>query len=73
MFMPRFKPSQRRSITQRNPIVPQRPRTLSNRAFVELGRQPGLGDIPKRRPPYFEAVATALAFAFLAYLVLGGA
>jgi hypothetical protein len=45
---------------------------LSDRAYVELGRQPRLGDLPKRRPPYLAAVATALAFAFLTYLVLGG-
>jgi hypothetical protein len=70
--MPRFKPSQRRSITQRNPIVPQRPRTLSNRAFVELGRQPGLGDIPKTAPALLRSSSNG-AFAFLAYLVLGGA
>ena len=72
--MSRFKPSaQRRAINERLPIVPQRGRMLPDRAYVELGRQPRLGDLPKRRPPYLEAVATALAFAFLTYLVLGGA
>jgi hypothetical protein len=74
MCMSRFKPSQRRRVAQRFPVVPQRaPRMLSDRAYVELGRQPGLGDMPVRRPPYLEAAATALAFAFLIYLVLGGA
>ena len=32
--MSRLKPSQRRSITQRFAIVPQRARTLSDRAYV---------------------------------------
>jgi hypothetical protein len=73
MFMSRFKPSQRRSITQRIPVVPQRARALSDRAYAELGRPPGLGDLPQRRPPYLEVLATALAFAFLIYLVLGSA
>jgi hypothetical protein len=46
---------------------------LSDRAYVELGRQTPLHDVPKPRPPYLEALATAVAFAFLAYLILGGA
>jgi hypothetical protein len=72
IVMSRFKPSaQRRSVTV--PIAPQRGRMLSDRAYVELGRQPRLGDVSARRAPYIEAVATALAFAFLTYLVLGGA
>jgi hypothetical protein len=72
--MSRFKPSaQRRSIAQRFPVVPHRERTLSDRAYVELGRQARLHDVPKRRPPYLEALATALAFAFLVYLILGDA
>jgi hypothetical protein len=72
--MSRFKPSaQRRSVTERFPIAPQRGRMLSDRAYVELGRQPRLGDVSERRAPYIETVATALAFAFLTYLVLGGA
>ena len=58
--MSRFKPSQRRSITQRFPIVPQRARTLSDRAYTELGRPQGLATAGTRPPP----VATALAFAF---------
>ena len=72
--MPRFKPSaQRRNIAERFPVVPHRDRMLSDRAYMELGRQTRLHDVPKRRPPYLEALATALAFAFLTYLVLGGA
>ncbi len=71
--MSRLKPSvQRHAVTERLPTIPQRGRMLSDRAYVELGRQPRLGDLPKRRPPYLAAVATALAFAFLTYLVLGG-
>jgi hypothetical protein len=74
MFMSRFKPSvHRRGIVQRFPVAPHRERMLSDRAYVELGRQTRLRDVPKRRPPYLEALATAVAFAFLAYLVLGGA
>lgn len=72
--MSRFKPSaQRRSITERFAVVPHRERMLSDRAYVDLGRQARLHDVPKRRPPYPEALATAVAFAFLTYLVLGGA
>lgn len=47
-------------------------RTLSARRYVELGRQSRLSDLPTRRPPYLEAAATAAAFIFLAYLILGG-
>lgn len=72
--MSRFKPSaQRGSSAKRFPVVPHLERMLSDRAYVELGRQARLHDVPKRRPPYLEALATAVAFAFLAYLVLGGA
>jgi hypothetical protein len=71
--MSRLNPSvQRHAVTERLPTIPQRGRMLSDRTFVELGRQPRLGDLPKRRPPYLAAVATAPAFAFLTYLVLGG-
>jgi hypothetical protein len=74
MVMSRFKPStQRRSIAERFPVAPHRGRMLPDRAFLELGRQARLGDVPKRRPPYIEAMVTALAFAFLVYLILGGA
>jgi hypothetical protein len=61
---------QRHAVTERRHHPAQA--MLSDRTFVELGRQPRLGDLPKRRPPYLAAVATALAFAFLTYLVLGG-
>ena len=45
--MSRFKPSaQRRAITERLPIVPQRDRMLSDRAYLELGRQARLHDVP---------------------------
>jgi len=72
--MSRFKPSvHRRPIAQRFPVAPHRERMLSDRAYVELGRQTPLHDVPKPRPPYLEALATAVAFAFLAYLILGGA
>ena len=71
--MSRLNPSvPRHAVTERLPTIPQRGRMLSDRTFVELGRQPRLGDLPKRRPLYLAAVATALAFAFLTYLVLGG-
>jgi hypothetical protein len=74
MFMSGFKPSvQRRVIAERFPVGPHRERMLSDRAYVELSRQVRLRGVPKLRPPYFEALATAVAFAFLAYLVLGGA
>jgi hypothetical protein len=74
MVMSRFKPStQRPSIAERFPVAPHRRRMLSDRTYLELGRQTRLGDVPERRPPYIEAVITALAFAFLVYLVLGGA
>lgn len=48
-------------------------RTLSARRYVDLARQPRLRDLPVRRPPYLEAAATAAAFLFLLYLILGGA
>ena len=41
--------------------------------YLELGRQPRLHDLPRRRPPYLEATVTAAAFIYLLYLVLGGA
>jgi hypothetical protein len=72
--MSRFKPSvHRRVIAQRFPVAPHRERMLSDRAYVELGRRTPLHAVPKPRPPYLEALATAVAFAFLAYLILGGA
>jgi hypothetical protein len=72
--MSRFKPSaQRRSIAERFPVAPHRERMLSDRTYVELGRQVRLHGVPKLRSPYLEALATAAAFAFLTYLVLGGA
>jgi hypothetical protein len=46
---------------------------LTDRAYLELGRPAKIHPLPKLRPPYLEAAATALAFAFLLYLVLGGA
>jgi hypothetical protein len=48
-------------------------RTLSPRRYVELGRGPRLDDLPVRSPPYLEAAATAAAFLFLLYVILGGA
>jgi hypothetical protein len=48
-------------------------RTLSARRYVDLARQPRLKELPRRRPPYLEAAATAIAFIFLLYLTLGGA
>jgi hypothetical protein len=47
-------------------------RTLSARRYLELGRQPRLSALPERRPPYLEAAATAAAFIFLLYVILGG-
>jgi hypothetical protein len=47
-------------------------RTLSNRRYVDLGRQQRLSGLPARRFPYIEAAVTAAAFLFLLYLVLGG-
>ena len=47
-------------------------RTLSNRRYLELGRQQRLSDLPTRRPPYIEAAVTAAAFLFLLILVFGG-
>jgi hypothetical protein len=46
---------------------------LTDRAYLELSRPGKLGALPKSRPPYIEVAATALAFAFLIYLVLGSA
>jgi hypothetical protein len=48
-------------------------RTLSARRYLDLARQPRLKELPRRRPPYLEAAATAIAFIFLLYLILGGA
>jgi hypothetical protein len=48
-------------------------RTLSARRYVELARQPRLGGLPARRPPYLEMATTITVFLFLAYLILGGA
>jgi hypothetical protein len=71
--MSRFKPSiQRRTLARQEHIAPRRARMLSDRAYVDLSRQPELGEVPKQRPPYWEALATTLAFAFLVYLVMGG-
>jgi hypothetical protein len=47
-------------------------RTLSNRRYLELGRQQRLGDPPARRPPYIEAAVTSAAFLFLLIFVFGG-
>jgi hypothetical protein len=47
-------------------------RTLDARRYVELSRRPRLTGLPTRRPPYLEAAATAAAFLFLTYLILGG-
>jgi len=55
------------------PVVQPHERMLTDRAYLELSRPGKLGALPKLRPPYLEAIATALAFAFLVYLVLGGA
>jgi hypothetical protein len=44
-------------------------RTLSNKRYLELGRQQRLGDLPARRPPYIEAAVTAAAFLFLLLLI----
>jgi hypothetical protein len=54
------------------PLRLPQPRTLSARAYRDLGRQPPLLGLPVRRPPYLEAAVTAAAFIFLTYLVLGG-
>ena len=43
------------------------------RDFRELARQPRLSSAPVLRPPYLEAAVTAAVFAFVLYLVLGGA
>jgi hypothetical protein len=48
-------------------------RTLSARRYVDISRQPRLRELPTRRAPYLEAAATAAAFIFLLYLILGGA
>jgi hypothetical protein len=48
-------------------------RTLSARRYVELARQPRLGELTARRPPYLEAAMTIAVFIFLSYLILGGA
>jgi hypothetical protein len=48
-------------------------RMLPARTYREVGRRPKLPDLPVRRPPYFAAAVTAMAFIFLLYLVLGGA
>jgi len=72
--MSRFKPStQRRAVSHRIPVVQPHERMLTDRAYLELSRPGKLRALPKLRPPYLEAIATALAFAFLIYLVLGGA
>lgn len=57
----------------RDPSRSPQPRMLSPRAYRQLGRQPALLDLPVRRPPYLEAAVTAAVFAFLVYLILGGA
>jgi hypothetical protein len=72
--MARTKPTVRpHVIAERSPRAQPYGRTLSARRYLELGRQPRLSNLPTRRPPYLEAAATAAAFIYLAYLVLGGA
>jgi hypothetical protein len=72
--MPRTKPTVHpHVIAERSPRRQPYGRTLSARRYVELGRQPRLSDLPARRPPYLEAAATAAAFIYVAYLILGGA
>lgn len=44
-----------------------------SRDFRELARRPRLPSAPALRPPYLEAGLTAAVFAFVFYLVLGGA
>jgi hypothetical protein len=51
---------------------PTRDRMLPPRAYRSLGRRPRLPDVPAARPPYIEIAATAVAFAFLLYVILGG-
>jgi hypothetical protein len=70
-----LQPSPRRSHAAHSvrPLGQTRDRALSARRYLDLGRRPRLGDLPARRPPYIEAAATAAAFLFLAYLILGGA
>ena len=66
--------SERRLREQQNdlPHGQHQGRTLSTRRYLELGRQPRLSALPEQRPPYLEAAATAAAFIFLLYIVLGG-
>jgi hypothetical protein len=66
-----FKHSvERSSLTQ--PSGAPYGRTLSNKRYLELGRQQRLSDLPARRPPYIEAAVTVAAFLFLLILVFGG-
>jgi hypothetical protein len=52
---------------------PSRDRMLPPHAYRAPGRRPRLPDLPEARPPYIEIVATAVAFIFLLYVILGGA
>jgi hypothetical protein len=71
--MPRLQQRRRSHHVGPEPSRLPHPRTLSARAYRDLGRQPPLLDLPVRRPPYLEAAVTAAAFIFLTYLVFGGA
>ena len=66
------KPSQRRSITERFPSFRSVPVRCPTAPMLSSAARRSWC-LPQRRPPYLEALATALAFAFLIYLVLGGA
>jgi hypothetical protein len=52
---------------------PSRERMLAPRTYRALGRRPRLLDLPEAQPPYVEIAATAVAFIFLLYVILGGA
>jgi hypothetical protein len=62
----------RTSEVGRGPLRLPQGRMLPAAAYRELGRKPRLGELPARRPAYLEAIATAAAFLFVLYLVLGG-
>ena len=66
--------SERRSRERENslPLGQYHGRTLSARRYLELGRQARLSPLLVQRPPYIELAATAAAFIFLLYVILGG-
>jgi hypothetical protein len=54
----------------RAPSLVVQDRMLPARAYRYLGRQPGLMDLPVRRPAYLEMAMTAVVFVFLALIVV---